>query len=269
MINVYCIWDFDGPIGQVNASLPYNFNEERFGIEIDNVKFILKKLEEHQIKNIFAITGFTAENSATFFNQRELIKDIHSKGHEIASHSWRHEWLPLFTKEQITRSLRRSKMILEECIGVKDSVTGFVPPHNRPMTWIRKGAYSKGDRGLYPFFWGGDLGNIITALQQEGYKWIRISNRAWVNINATQTDAAGKKWYRDKLKVVQNTYTGFDDQAIRYINDSVKQNKDIVISGHPLAFIFGKSESKDNFLKFLETTSKMVASNQITFSLLS
>jgi len=269
MINVYLIWDFDGPIGQVNATFPYKFDSQKLVTEIENVFFILEKLDEYKIKNIFAVTGFTAEKSTGLFDQRDLIKSIYAKGHEVASHSWRHEWLPIFTKEQIMASMRRSKMILEECIGEQNSVVGFVPPHNRPMTWVKKGAYSKGDRGLYPFFWGGDLGNIINALKGEGYKWIRISSKAWINANALQVDAAGHKWYNEELKIVQNTCTGFNDTAIRYLKESVRNNTDIVVSGHPLAFMFGREESKDNFLKFLDVTAKMVEQKEICFSLLS
>lgn len=31
------IWDYDGAIGQVNASYPYRFNEQRLFEEVNNV----------------------------------------------------------------------------------------------------------------------------------------------------------------------------------------------------------------------------------------
>ena len=58
---MYIIWDYDGPIGRINASLPYNYNENNLYQEIENVGKILDIAKEHGLKMIFAITGFSAE----------------------------------------------------------------------------------------------------------------------------------------------------------------------------------------------------------------
>src|SRR5690606_331231 len=118
MKKILLIWDFDGAIGQINSSMPYNFNFQNLNVEIENVKEILKILDQYNIKCCFAITGFSAEDGIFPYTFPNLIKEIHSRGHEIASHSWRHEWSSIFSEKQIDKSLKRSKFILENCIGV-------------------------------------------------------------------------------------------------------------------------------------------------------
>ena len=47
---IILIWDFDGPIGQINSSYPYNFSFQNFEEEIENVKYVMKKLDNYNIK---------------------------------------------------------------------------------------------------------------------------------------------------------------------------------------------------------------------------
>ena len=112
MKKIILIWDFDGPIGQINATIPYNFHFDTMVSEINHVKWLLEVWDQPAINCCFAITGLSAEEGVYPYNFPELINEIASKGHEIASHSWKHEWVPLFTKEQINRSLKQSKKAL-------------------------------------------------------------------------------------------------------------------------------------------------------------
>nr|WP_234408701.1 polysaccharide deacetylase family protein [Marinilabilia salmonicolor] len=146
---IVLIWDFDGPIGLINSSLPYNFHFKTLESEIANLRVILDVLDQYDVKCCFAVTGFSAEEGLYPYTFPELIKEIYSRGHEIASHSWRHEWIPLFEVKQVEKSLERSKNTLERAIEGKQNVVGFVPPHNRPMTWMRRGAFSLGDRRIF------------------------------------------------------------------------------------------------------------------------
>ena len=128
---------------------------------MQNVDYILGVGKTNQLKMVFACLGFAAEKVPYPFCISEQIKKIHTLGHEIASHSWRHEWFPYLEKDQIRRSLERSKFALETCLDLPGAVQGFVPPFNRPMTWLQKSAFSLGDRALFPFFPGADLGSLI------------------------------------------------------------------------------------------------------------
>ncbi|MFM9987002.1 polysaccharide deacetylase family protein [Flavobacterium sp.] len=256
---IILIWDFDGPIGQINSSYPYNFSFENFEEEINNVHYILKKLEEYNIKSCFAITGFSAEEGKYPYVFPELINEISLAGHEIASHSWRHEWTPIFLKKQIEKSLIRSKKSLEKAIHNKQNVIGFVPPHNRPMTWLRKGAFSIGDRGIFPFFKMGDNNNLINVLIETNYKWVRISyQNIFQKFNLLKKNCTGKVYKYNKILILENHYTGFDDKVINHILNT--NFPTYTISAHPLMISFlNKTESKENFENFLK---KLTQSDQ-------
>ncbi len=250
---IILIWDYDAPIGQINATVPYNFNNNNFSKEKSNVTYALSKMNEYSVKSCFAITGFSAEVGPPPFNFPEFINEISKKGHEIASHNWKHEWVPLFTENQIRKSFARSKSALESSIEYRQDVVGFVPPHNKPATWIKRGAFSFGDRGLWPLFKMGDLGNVFNVLIDLNYKWMRIShNPIKYKIGMVKRSMTGKVYNYKGLLILENHYIGFDKKVQDYI---LKSNDEyFIISAHPamLSFEEFKSESSIHFEKFLE-----------------
>lgn len=253
--SLYLIWDFDAAIGQINSTYPYNYHEELLYKEIENVETILKYVYDHKLPMIFAITGFAAERGVFPFHIRDLIRKIHFDGHEIASHSWKHEWLPFLELEQLRKSLKRSKMILEDCIGEKDIIRGFVPPFSRPMSWLRKGAYSFGDKALGPNFECNDIQKIIPIAKNLGYNWMRVTYRTLFE-KITKLDkprSLKREWYNEGgLICVPNNYVGFDNKAIDIINLGIKNQRDIIISGHPSGLSRKGSEKLRNFKSLID-----------------
>ncbi|MFY0483515.1 polysaccharide deacetylase family protein [Flavobacterium sp. PLA-1-15] len=252
MKKIILIWDFDGPIGQVNSSYPYNFNFENIEKEIQNVKWLIGFLKEKNIKCCFAITGFSAEQGPYPFCFPDFIKEIALKGHEIASHSWKHEWMPIFKEDQMQKSLQRSKKSLESCIMKENAVVGFVPPHNRPMTWFRRGAFSLGDRGIWPFFKMGDNQNVLRLLKKNNYKWVRVSYKnLFMMLGFQKKNKTGRIFTKDGLLILENHYTGFDEDVINHILTTNYET--YTISAHPFMLsLENKKESKKNFLNFIE-----------------
>ncbi|NHN26178.1 polysaccharide deacetylase family protein [Flavobacterium jejuense] len=259
MKKIILIWDFDGPIGQINSSYPYNFNFENIEKEIQNVKWLIDYLEQKNIKCCFAITGFSAEIGMYPFNFPDFINKIAEKGHEIASHSWKHEWIPLFKENQINKSLKRSKQALEKAISNKQEVVGFVPPHNRPMTWIRRGAFSLGDIGIWPFFKMGDNQKLIHLLKSNGYKWIRVSYKnIFMKFGLIKKNRTGRVFKQNGFLILENHYTGFDESVISHILSTNYET--YTVSAHPFMFsLENKKESKSNFLNFIN---QLTDSNQ-------
>jgi hypothetical protein len=244
--SIFLIFDLDGGIGQINSTLPYNFSFKQLTRELNNVSILLDLLDQYCIRATFAITGFSGEEGMYPYVFPNLIKEIAIRNHEIASHSWRHEWIPLFTKEQVRKSLIRSKAVLEKITGKE--IHGFVPPHNRPMTWLRHGAYSLGDRGLYPFFEMGDLDPLLKLLGEVGYSWVRVSCYPLLSKPAL----AGKVIRSKGITVLENHYVGFDNRITSEVIN--KKLPSYTISAHPLMFDFkGKAEHKDNLVRMLET----------------
>lgn len=253
------IWDYDGGIGQVNASLPYNFNQERISQEIENVDRILEISAEYNTRMTFACVGFTAEDGPLPYHNPDQIRKIWSAGHEIASHSWKHEWFPYLNSEQIQRSLSRSKQILESCIGAPGSIRGFVPPFNRPMSWYRKGAFSLGDRVFGPSFPGADLGRLIKILDASGYQWCRVSvTPIWKKLLGRGAPR-NRTFFRERsVLAVPQHYVGFDETAVDLLEQAISTRSTLVISGHPSGLSRSGAESLENFLSLMQIVSEAV-----------
>jgi peptidoglycan/xylan/chitin deacetylase (PgdA/CDA1 family) len=262
------IWDYDSALGQINSTMPYNFNFRPIYEEIENAEYILASAKKINIKMTFAIIGFAAEESIYPFGNSDQIRKIFSEGHEIASHSWKHEWFPYLTEKQIFKSLERSKSALEKCLEREHSIIGFVPPHSRPMSWFKKYSFSLGDRALYPFHKGGDMGYILKQLSLLNYKWCRVLNAykpVWEKIiSSSNEEQTFSKWeiHHDIVCVPQH-YTGFDDYAQSYLEKAVGKKEALVIVGHPAALSREKSESKKHFDVFMNKVSGFIKEGKL------
>jgi len=246
-------WDLDGFIGAVNSTSPYNFGYESIEKELKCVEDSLSCMAKHGVFSTFAITGFSAEEGLYPYVFPDLINRIAQEGHEVASHSWRHEWIPLFTKKQIGKSLARSKKMLESRVNPEFKLTGFVPPHNKPASWLQRGAYSLEDTGLFPLFKMGDMSSLLKLLKQEQYKWVRIAHNPFINRFRKKEFTRKQKVFNHKgILILENHYTGFDQRMIDYIES--KNQEYFIISAHPvmLSFTDGRPESWENFEKFIK-----------------
>lgn len=253
------IWDFDGPIGQINSTYPYNFSANGFREEQDNVAEILETLRKFNVTTCFAITGFSAEESAEPFMLSNLIQTISNYGHEIASHSWRHENFSKLNEKQAIKSLKRSKYILENLTGKE--IEGFVPPHNRPMTWWRKGRFSIGDARSFPFQMTGDVNGIIELAKQAGYKWMRVSGRNLIHQLSGSRPSFALRNVRGMI-IFDQHFCGF---SASFLNSwSQSEEKHLTISAHPLMWSrANKIENKSAFLSFVEELKKLEMSGAV------
>jgi peptidoglycan/xylan/chitin deacetylase (PgdA/CDA1 family) len=263
------VWDYDSAIGQINSTLPYNFSYYQIFEEIKNVEYILAKAEEADFKMTFACVGFDAEEGIFPFNNPEQIKRIFGAGHEIASHSWRHEAFQYLTGKQIYKSLERSKYILEKCLGNGGTVNGFVPPHSRPMSWYKKFSFSMGDRTIYPVHKGADMGYIIKQLSLLNYKWCRVLKSykpVWKKAlsNSGQDNFDFGKWeIHNGIVCVPQHYTGFDGTARKYLEKAILEKESIVIVAHPAALSREGAESSDNFERFIDDVNEYRSKKQL------
>ncbi len=93
-------------------------------------------------KATFFILGWIAERYPN------LIKEIHSRGHEIASHGYGHRVIYNQTPKEFQKDVRQSKKILEDLTG--SEVLGYRAP-----------TYSKNKKTLW----------ALNILAEEGYKY--------------------------------------------------------------------------------------------------
>lgn len=83
----------------------------------NNTYKILDLLNKYKVKATFFVLGWVAEHYP------ELVRDIHSSGHEVACHGYNHRLVYDLTPEDFRADIRRSKYILEDITG--SPVIGF------------------------------------------------------------------------------------------------------------------------------------------------
>ncbi len=81
---------------------------------------LLDAMDEHGTKGTFFILSWLASR------EKEMVREIANRGHEIASHGWDHERVDTQTVTQFRSTIRDSKLQLEDISG--QEVVGFRAP---------------------------------------------------------------------------------------------------------------------------------------------
>lgn len=82
-----------------------------------NTERILDLLDEHGVKATFFVLGWVAEHYP------RLVRDIHKRGHYIASHGYNHRIAYELDRTTFREDTRRSKRIIEDVTG--QAVSGY------------------------------------------------------------------------------------------------------------------------------------------------
>ncbi|MBI5739837.1 MAG: polysaccharide deacetylase family protein [Nitrospirae bacterium] len=110
----------------IGAGLDYQFRTSPGGHEvwsnfkeriIPNTHWVLDLLDVYRIKATFFILGWVAEQHP------DLVREIHRRGHEIASHSYWHKLINIQSPSEFRGDLRRSLDVVQDITGEK--VLGF------------------------------------------------------------------------------------------------------------------------------------------------
>jgi polysaccharide deacetylase family protein (PEP-CTERM system associated) len=169
---------------------------QRYESRIENNTYHLLEILD-SVQTSFVDERSLAYNSpkATFFclgwvaeQFPHLIKEIHSRGHEIASHGYNHRMLTFMSQEEFREDIRKTKAILEDLIGEK--ILGYRAPSysiNRRTLWaleilaeegylydssifpIHHDRYGIPDAPRYPFQIEFDNGETIFCLKKTKY----------------------------------------------------------------------------------------------------
>lgn len=78
---------------------------------IEGLDRVLSLLEKYDVKATFFVTGDVVNKYS------ERIKDLHLRGHEIASHSYDHIMLNKLNKDEIKENIFKSKKAIKKAIG--------------------------------------------------------------------------------------------------------------------------------------------------------
>jgi polysaccharide deacetylase family protein (PEP-CTERM system associated) len=86
----------------------------------NNTAKVLNLLDDAGTKATFFILGWIAEKCPS------LVREIHARGHEVASHGYSHRLVYEMTREEFREDIIRSKSVLEETIG--ERILGYRAP---------------------------------------------------------------------------------------------------------------------------------------------
>jgi polysaccharide deacetylase family protein (PEP-CTERM system associated) len=152
-----------------------------------NTEKILAILDRHYIKGTFFILGWIAQEN------KELIKEIADRNHEIACHGFSHDIAYQLDQEKLRSDILQSKTLLEEICG--QTVTGYRAPSfsiSDKVLSILKSLDFEYDSSYNPFKWNNRYGHIDTPLKkitdgcyqtEHGIFEIPLSTLSHLNLN--------------------------------------------------------------------------------------
>jgi peptidoglycan-N-acetylglucosamine deacetylase len=151
---------------------------------VKTTRTILDLFEKHKVNATFFTVGYIAEKHP------ELIEEVVSRGHEIASHGYSHLNVKKMNVKEFESDLKRSLEVLEKISGEK--VMGFRAPYysiNKQNLWtldvMRK--YLKYDCSLCPVKFHYGLPEAPRHIYRASYKYpLREDpNSTFIEIPAT------------------------------------------------------------------------------------
>jgi polysaccharide deacetylase family protein (PEP-CTERM system associated) len=86
-----------------------------------STQLLLDLFDRHHVQATFFVLGWLADKTSN------LIRTIHARGHEVASHGYNHQLCFNLSQEELYEDLRRSKSLLEDISGQR--VVGYRAPN--------------------------------------------------------------------------------------------------------------------------------------------
>jgi peptidoglycan/xylan/chitin deacetylase (PgdA/CDA1 family) len=165
-------FDYDSPEG-----FRRSFGMQKMSPDADQrgTDLLLGVLSKHGVRTTFGVVGRAALDGPPPEHCPAQIRAIHAAGHEVASHSMHHLFLPPLRRDELFEEAAASRRALEDCIGAP--VRGFIPPFNRPMHFPQRRAFSVSETlGLHGRGRGRQsVGSMLRVLGEAGYGWSRVS----------------------------------------------------------------------------------------------
>jgi peptidoglycan/xylan/chitin deacetylase (PgdA/CDA1 family) len=265
---IMLIWDYDTPTGYAVS------HQSRHADPMSEYRAtdrILNLLAEYGIVSTFACVGEAAEPGPLPYHNPGQIRTIHAAGHEIASHSHGHELIPALTIDQLHQTLRRSKAALEDCIG--HEVIGFVPPWNRPFHHPQWLSFSLQDWRAGGGRWRHSVFSLCAALQQCGYKWVRIaSGNIWRSL-LVRLFPKRQRLPRPRQAVRYHGvtalpigYFGYDKPLVDWLTGSTGAHQTLVVYAHPHGITHNNAQHWQHLVGFVSWIHDNAAPLDVAFT---
>lgn len=255
MATLLFFWDYDTQWG-ADRSRTGGGAKSWGHLEFPATDRLIEIHAEYELPACFAVVGAAALPGENPYHDPRQIQRLHAAGHEIASHSFKHEWLPALNRPDLLETLKNSKDALEQCIGAK--VVSFVPPFDMPMDYPAKLSINLTERrevrkertGLY---------DLCAALHETGYQFCRVKyqpfyiravekllKRRWVNKPAQVEKIAGMTCVRNIAP------PGFAAPTLEILGKVAPQDGYIIIYGHPHHLSTDKTEGEKYLIPLLK-----------------
>lgn len=247
-------WDYDTQWGADRSRAPGG--RKGWGhLEFENTERLLAIHEKYRVPACFAVVGAAALDGCRPYHDPGQVRELRKAGHEIASHSNRHEWLPGLDRSSLRKTLRESKDALEQCIG--EPVVTFVPPFNQPFDYARGASISISERRHS----GGErtsLGGLCAALRETGYRFCRVAYRPiWERVKDVLSRTPQRRITRLEeicgIRCVRmNMGSGFDRERRDFLARCAGGGGLFIATGHPHSLHAGGPQDAAHFLRFLD-----------------
>ena len=252
-------WDYDTQWGGDRSRLPGG-RKDWGALEFENTERLLELHARYRVPTCFAVVGAAALPGERPYHDPAQIRRIHEAGHEVGSHSHRHEWLPGLSRAELRETLRSSKDALEQCIG--SSVSAFVPPWNQPFDYAAGFSFSLAERREA----GRDRIDLVTlcdALRETGYRFCRVAYRPMYQrvadrILRRRFDQLGRTESIGGITCVRlNSPGGFAGATEKSVKRCVDRGALVVVWGHPHSLTLGNSQDEKYLIPFLQMISSL------------
>ena len=223
-------------------------------LDFEYTERLLELHAEYGVSACFAVVGAAALPGSRPYHDPTQIRRIHTAGHEIASHSLYHEWLPGLNGQRLKEALSRSKNALEQCIGAE--VVSFVPPFNQPFDYPQGWSFSLSERreaGRERT----DLRRLCHMLHNTGYRFCRTGHlpvhlRFVDQLSGQSSGRASRLETIAGLLSVRSSACGFKEEALKALNKCIATRGLAVVYGHPHSLHSGNSQDEIWLLPFLQ-----------------
>jgi hypothetical protein len=247
-------WDYDTQWGadrSRSSGGPKNWGH----LEFENTERLLDLHAKYNVPACFAVVGAAALPGERPYHDPTQIRRIHEAGHEVASHSFRHEWLPGLEQKALRETLSQSKDALEQCIGAP--IVSFVPPYNQPFDYPAGWSFSLSERKQVK---NGrtNLKQLCEMLAECGYRLSRVSyrpilQRVMERLSGRNLDRPVQPEQISGVTCIRlNTPGGFDDSVQTALGKYTDKGGWIVVYGHPHSLLSGGSQDFIHLVPFLD-----------------
>jgi peptidoglycan/xylan/chitin deacetylase (PgdA/CDA1 family) len=237
-------FDYDSPAGYRQS---FRAQKTPPDADLAGTEAILKVLRTYNVRATFAVVGAAALDGEPPEHCQDQIRQMDAEGHEVASHSMFHRFIPPMTNSDLLEDLEASRLALERCIA--SPIRGFVPPFNRPMHFPRKGAPSISEivgahgrgRGRQ------SIASMLTQCRRAGYQWARVSyaNKALYlaqRLGVLRDCRPSQPFLMSDIVALPLHITGFGEAARRSVRRWGNDDVHLTLYAHPSRALFDEDQ---------------------------